>query len=241
MDTRDVVETVRSALANEPRINLHANSLKIALEPEGVLILEGDLPGLAAKKVALRLAAQVPGVSGIADRLRVAPAKRMSDAQIRDHCRDALLEEPAFDLYRIRAGTEGSWLTAREASPGSSSSIDVSARDGVVTLDGQVGSLSHQRLAGALAWWVPGTCEVINGLEVSPPEEDSDAEITDAVKLVLAKDPLVNADRVRVRTRNAGVTLEGLVSNQMESEMIETDTWAVLGVEQVENRLETES
>jgi len=29
--------------------------------------------------------------------------------------------------------------------------------DGVVTLNGRVPSLSHKRLAGALAWWNPGS------------------------------------------------------------------------------------
>jgi osmotically-inducible protein OsmY len=79
---------------------------------------------------------------------------------------------------------------------------------------------------------------VINGLEISPPEEDSDDEITDAVKLVLTKDPLVNGDYVRVRTRDAVVTLEGLAVNEAEKEMIENDAWYVIGVEKVDNRIE---
>ncbi len=52
---------------------------------------------------------------------------------------------------------------------------------------------------------------LINGLEISPPEEESDDEI--AVRLVLKKDPLVNADSIRVRTRNSVVTLEGIASS----------------------------
>lgn len=241
MNSDKVTNAVRSALAREPRIDLHANSLKIELEAENALILEGELPSLAAKKIALRLAAQVPGVSGIADRLRVVPAKRMSDAQIRDHFRDALLEEPAFDPCGIRTGDSGTWTTVREIPPASSNWIGASVLDGVITMDGQVGSLSHQRLAGAMAWWVPGTRDVVNGLEVSPPETDGDDEITEAVKLVLEKDPLVNADRIRVRTRDATVTLEGLVSNKMEAEMAEVDTWSILGVEQVQNLLEPQA
>jgi len=66
----------------------------------------------------------------------------------------------------------------------------VSVEDGVVTLDGRVSSLSHKSLAGALAWWVPGSRDVINGIEVAPPQEISDSEITEAVRLVLEKDPL---------------------------------------------------
>jgi osmotically-inducible protein OsmY len=87
---------------------------------------------------------------------------------------------------------------------------------------------------------VPGSRDVINGLEVSPVQEDSDAEITEAVKLVLEKDPLINANHIRVGTRDAVVTVDGLVANDAESEMAEMDAWYVFGVDRVINRLQCE-
>ncbi len=75
--------------------------------------------------------------------------------------------------------------------------------------------------------------------EVAPEQQDSDEELEDAVKLVLEKDPLVNADQVLVNARDGIVTLEGVVANDMESDMVETDAWSVLGVERVNNRLKT--
>jgi osmotically-inducible protein OsmY len=75
-------------------------------------------------------------------------------------------------------------------------------------------------------------------LEVVPPQDEDDDEIAEAVGLVLAKDPLVNANRMRVRTENSVVTLEGLAANEKESEMAEMDAWCVLGVNRVINRLE---
>jgi len=75
---------------------------------------------------------------------------------------------------------------------------------------------------------------------VSPAQEDSDDETTEAVKLVLEKDPLLNANRVRVHTSGAVVTLEGLVANEVESRMAEMDAWYVIGVDRVDNRLECE-
>jgi osmotically-inducible protein OsmY len=36
------------------------------------------------------------------------------------------------------------------------------------------------------------------------------------------------------------VTLEGVAANEAEEEMIETDTWCVVGVERVINRLQRE-
>jgi len=170
----------------------------------------------------------------------VTPSRPMGDGEIRDHVRDALVEEPALDQCGIRTEQSGQWRVFREASATPRCSVDVAVADGVVTLDGHVTSLSQKRLAGVLACWVPGSRDVINGLEVVPFQEDSDDEITEAVKLVLDKDPLVNGSRVRIRTRDAVVTLEGLEANDSEKDMAEMDTWYVIGVEGVDNRLERE-
>src|SRR5205085_60086 len=97
-----------------------------------------------------------------------------------------------------------------------SGSIVVSVDEGVVTLAGQVISLSHKRLAGVLAWWVRGCRDVVNLLEVIPPEEDNDDEVADALRLVLETDPLVPADQIGIRTHNHVVTLEGIVATEEE-------------------------
>ncbi len=240
MEASTKIKEVRSALEHEPRIELHNHPLKISFEPDDSLILEGELPNIAAKKLALRHAAAVPGVLAIVDRLRVTPSRRMGDGEIRDHVRNAFAEEPVLDQCGIRTEQSGRWLVFRQARAKPPCSIDLAVEDGVVTLNGQVTSLSQKRFAGVLAWWVPGSCDVINGLEVVPVQEDSDDEITEAVKLVLEKDPLINASRVRIRTRDAAVTLEGLVANQSEKEMAEADAWYVIGVDRVDNRLECE-
>ncbi len=238
-DELEIVRRIKSALTDEPRIHLRSHPVAIAVEPDGAVVLQGELPTIAAKKTALDLAAAVPGVTGIVDRLRVAPSQKMTDGEIRDHLRDALVAEPAIDRYEIRILRGAQFQTCREASADSSGRIDLSVDDGVVTLAGRVDSLSHQRLVGAIAWWVPGTRDVINGLEVAPEQQDSDEELEEAVKLVLEKDPLVNADQVLVNARDGIVTLEGVVANDMESDMVETDAWSVLGVERVKNRLKT--
>ena len=242
MDTDgNIVRRVKAALERDPQISFHKHPLKIDLGPDGALVLEGELGSIAAKKLALEHAAAIPGVVGIIDRLRIAPATPMGDGEIRDHVRNDLLEEPAIDTCGIRIMDSGRWETSREPHVMTPRcSIDVMVDDGVVTLDGQVSSLSHKRLAGVLAWWVPGTRDVVNGIEVVPIQEDSDDEIAEAVKLVLEKDPLINANRICVTVRKAVVALEGLVVNRVESEMAEMDAWYVFGVDRVANRLEHE-
>ena len=236
---QDVVRQVKTALEREPRVKLHRFPLVIGRDQDGALILEGETENIAAKKLALELAASTPGVIGIVDRLRVAPARRMGDGEIRDHLRDSLLGEPVFENCAIRVEVNGNWETAREpVSNHGRRVIDVAVENGVVTLDGTVDSVSHKSLAGALAWWVPGSRDVINGIEVAPPEEVSDSEITEAVHLVLEKDPVLNADAIRVITRNRVVVLEGGVTSPGEREMAEMDAWYVFGVDLVINRLE---
>ena len=104
-------------------------------------------------------------------------------------------------------------------------------------LEGTVPSLTHKRLAGVLAWWVPGSMDVINSLEVDPPEDDNEDEICDAVKLVLEKDRLVDAFKVRVAARDWVVTLDGTVSSEGEKAAAEKDAWYVWGVNEVKNNL----
>jgi BON domain len=159
---------------------------------EGILTVEGEVEHAAAKKMALELAAAVPGVSGIVDRLHVVPAQPMDDGTVRNHVCDAFIQEPVLQTCSIQVQNRHQTETIRESLGEPVSLIEVAVEDGVVTLNGQVPSLSHKRLVGVLAWWVPGSRDVINGLEVMPPQEDNDDEITDAVRLVLEKDSLVN-------------------------------------------------
>lgn len=232
----EIVKEVMALLEHETRLNVHRFPLTASFG-DGTLTLEGEVERVAAKKIALERAASVAGVDGVVDRLHVIPAEAMEDGAIRDHVCDALTQEPAFSEYTLRAMVKGVLTPVRTIAGAPAGLIDVDVAGGVVTLNGNVGSLSHKRLAGVLAWWVPGSRDVVNGLEVVPPMEDNDDEVTDAVRLVLEKDPFVNASQVRVQCRNYTVTLEGVVSREKEKEMAEEDAWCVFRVNDVINRL----
>jgi osmotically-inducible protein OsmY len=233
----EVLKVVGAALERESLINIHRHPIDMEFS-DGALTLTGEVASVAAKKLALEMAAAVPGVTGIVDRLRVEPAAPMEDGVICDHIRDALLQEQALLSCSIRARARDIWENVRVATLDPAGIIEVEVGDGVVTLNGQVGSLSHKRLVGVLAWWVPGSRDVVNGLEVVPPEEDNDDEVVDALRLVLEKDPFVNAAQIRVNCRNYTVTLDGLVANEQEREAAESDAWYLFRVDRVINRLE---
>lgn len=232
----EILKKIHAAFEHEPRINLHRYPVDLGFS-DGELTLTGEVENIAAKKLALEFAAAVPGVSGIIDRLRVASAQPMGDGAIRDHVRDALLQEPTLGDCTLRVLDKNEVKTIRDSTQASSAIIEVSVADGVVTLNGQAPSLALKRVAGVLAWWVPGSRDVVNGLEVVPPEDDSDDDITDVVRLILEKNPFVNATQIHVRTQNSVVTLEGLVTNETEKELAEFDAWYVFGVDKVVNKL----
>jgi len=230
----EVVGAVLAALEREPRVNLHSHPIEVSYL-DGIVTLSGEVSGIAVKKIALELAAAPAPVTGIVDRLRLEPAERMEDGVIRDHVCNAFIGEPAFEAYSVRAMVKQEMEPVRSLD--SKHFLEMKVIDGVVILNGSVESLSHKRLAGVLTWWVPGSRDVVNGIEVLPAMEDYDDEVVDAVRLVHEKDPLVNASQVKPSCRNLVVTLEGAVSTESSRAAAESDAWYVFGVNGVINKL----
>jgi osmotically-inducible protein OsmY len=233
----EVLRQVEAALVRE--VHLDTQRYRISMElADGALTMQGDLPDVACKKLALEAAASVPSVRGIVDRLHVIPTERMGDGAIRDVVCQLLLSDVDFRNCTLRVWVKDQMEMLRAIGSDSCGAIDVTVDDGIVTLSGQVISLSHKRLAGVMAWWTPGCRDVINGLEVDPPEEDSDDEVTDALRLVLETDPCVPASQIGIRTRNHVVTLAGIVATQEEKRRAEFDAWALFAVDRVFNEIE---
>ena len=230
----EVVGSILAALEREPRVNLHSHPIEISFA-DGIVTLSGEVGGIAAKKLALELAAAQSPVSGVVDRLRVEPSGRREDGAIRDQVCNAFISEPALDAYSVRVLVKREMESIRALDPDRLLEVEVS--DGVVILNGKAESFSHKRLAGALAWWVPGSRDVVNGIELSPPMEDNDDEVVDAVRLVLEKDPLVNASQIKLRSRDCVVTLDGAVATENSRMAAEADAWYVFGVNGVVNKL----
>ncbi len=214
-DIPDPVKRLKAELTDTLKIDPRINPIKIKIEGDALLI-EGTVEGIRQKKKALFIALGLKGVSGVIDRLRVRAASHMGDREIAAHIRDSFTEEPTLDA----------------------SNITLEVNEDVVDIEGKVGSLTHKRLAGVLAWWVPGVTEVINSLEVEPPEEDRASEVTDALRIVLEKDRLVDQSAIKVTTEDWVVTLSGTVMSEEQKEAAENDAWYVWGVNDVINELE---
>lgn len=232
-----VEEEVRASLREEPRIDDAGEPIRLSFEEgSGALVMEGEVSTIAAKKLALEHAAAHPEVLGIVDRLHTRPAVAQDDPTVRKLVLNALIQEPAFAELAIVERTGGGMEPVR-VPDGARGHIEVEVNDGVVTLDGSVPGLDRKRLAGVLAWWVPGSRDVVDGIGVDPPEDD-DGAIADAVRLVLEKDPFLDAVRVGIDVRDAVVTLTGTLATDWQRNMAEFDAWYIFAVDRVVNRIE---
>ena len=212
----NIINQVRGKITDAAHIDLVKTPIDFSCE-DGKIVMEGMVDGISSKRKAVIAASTV--CPGIIDRLKVKPASHMGEAEIMRHLENAFDEDYALEGL----------------------SIDVSVtKDCIVHLDGTVHSLVQKKLAEVLAWWVPGSVDVINNLEVNPQEKDSDDEINDTAKLVFERDKLVKDGNILVKVKDYAVTLTGLVKSTAAKDAAEDDLWYMSGVRDVINKLEVE-
>ena len=228
MSEDKLLENVRAALARHPGLQRHRH-LRVAIE-DGVVTVSGTVDSICAKRLIPRIAAESAGGLGVKDELRLQPDDRRSDDELAAEFTAKLSEDALFADYRV--------VRARErAGEADGRVIAVAVKGGVVELTGRVESLRHRRLAEVLAWWSAGCTDVDNRLYVSPPEQDSDAAVTDAVRLVLERDPRVDAAHLAIRTIDRVVMLIGILPDAEQKHLTECDAWYVAGVHDVDSRI----
>ncbi|MGE3528833.1 MAG: BON domain-containing protein, partial [Methyloceanibacter sp.] len=200
-----------AAIRSEARIGPHFKPVALDIAEDGTATIQAEVETVAIKRLALERLAATEGVTAIVDRLRVKPATVMSDDGILDHLRKAYYAEPVFRRLRIKERENGAVTLVRDAFEDAQGEIEIEVTKGVVILNGAVPGLATKRLAGVLAWWMPGARDVVNGIAVEPPEEDNAYEIEEAVRIALDKDPIVDAAQVREGVRQRTVRLTGAV------------------------------
>jgi osmotically-inducible protein OsmY len=231
---------VHAALERENRINLHHHPIKIEAA-DGTVILQGEVADVAAKKLALQLAAAVDGVRAVIDRLRITPGERRGDGAVRDSAARLLLQQPELRNCGLDVRTNGRTETLHSVDEDAAGHITLSVTDGVIVLEGDVQSQSHRRFAGAVAWWTPGRRDVINGLEVRPAYEDRDDEVGEVLRLVLEADPELDAAQISTNCMGKVVFLDGAVPNEQQRRRAELDAWSLAAIRGVVNRLQVSS
>ncbi|MBT8457838.1 MAG: BON domain-containing protein [Rhodobacteraceae bacterium] len=237
--SRDTLTEIRQRFAQNGRLGQGAQPIQMQIEPDGALLLEGEVDRVAQKKIVLELAAAHPSIHAIVDRLRVRPAERLTDAAIRNHLRDVFALDPSLSGLAITELGSAAQATAISRPEAAAGAFDYSVSDGVVTLNGTVKDLAIKRYIGVLAWWCPGSRDVINGIVATSDDSDGPDRIADAVRIVLEKDPYYDAAQIKVGVRQRVVRLTGWLPSVDQSRMAENDAWYLFGVDDVINEIET--
>lgn len=212
MTESELKRAVEEALNGEAR--LRGLDINVAIE-NGSVLLKGQVNELAEKRLALNLVRQLREVGEVRDQLRLASIHDLTDRQIGQHIEDGWIQDGAIhDQYLTAAVT-----------------------DGVAVLTGKLDNLEEKRLAGLIAWWVPGVVDVDNQIVVDPVQEGNDGDLVDSIRQALDKDILVNPSTIGVTARDGVVTLLGTVGSDEESQAAEHDCYYIWGVKEVINRL----
>lgn len=117
--------------------------------------------------------------------------------------------------------------------------IGVAAKDGVVTLSGEVSSYSKKLAAELAAERVSGVRAVAEELKVTllGSHERSDTEIAHAAVNALKWDIDVPDDKIQLKAENGWITLEGEVQSHFEREAAERAVRYLTGVRGITNRV----
>ena len=214
-------------------LNRHLSPFQIDVEIEnGVAILTGEVESEVERDLAEQVALGVEGVSKVDNQLRV------SGEDVQRHAENDRSFSNRFNDATTTATVKSKLLWNRNTE---GLDINVSTRNGVVTLEGQAENEAASELAERLARNTEGVRQVENNLAVSgePGRADrtkdkvdeaggaiSDAWITSKVKSSFLFSSNLDGLDISVDTSNGNVSLSGQVAN---------DTEKALAVETAEN------
>jgi len=113
--------------------------------------------------------------------------------------------------------------------------IDVTVRDGRITLEGKVEWWYQRDAAENAVKHLAGVKEVTNLITILP--KLTPAEVATAIRSAFERSALVDAKTIQVETLGNKVILRGKVRNHTEREEVERIAWAASGVLSVDNQL----
>jgi hyperosmotically inducible protein len=210
-------DDILDELAYEPIVD--PAHIGVAVD-RNIVTLSGHVASYAQKLAAIAAARRVKGVHGIVDEIEVRTA---SDAQMSD------------DEIASRAINVLSWDSVVP-----SETIQVTVRDGFVTLTGKVNWYYQRTSAERDIRKLSGVRSVINNIGIEPHAKADNVKMK--IEAALKRHAEVEAKDIRVTVRDEDeVLLEGKVQSWDEKRAVENAAWSAPGVKNVKDRLTIES
>lgn len=178
---------------------------------EGIVTLSGTVDNLLAKERSERITESIKGVRSVINRIQVNP-EMMVNSQLEDKIDLALVMDPLVSSY----------------------TLDMVVNDGVVTLNGKVGSWTEKQLAARVIKGIRGVKELLNNVQIVYDDTYTDDQIKDAVERKFELDPYVSETLIDVSVNKGEVKLSGNVGSLAEKRFAFGDAW-VTGVNSVDD------
>jgi osmotically-inducible protein OsmY len=217
-------------------LNRHLSPFKIEVNVDhGTAVLKGKVENKVDRELAEQIALDTDGINKVDNRLEVDPsvaAEPGTKTTLAQHFEDATLTATVKSKLL--------WNSVTEAL-----NIDVTSKEGVVTLKGHAQSADAKELAGSLAKNTDGVTEVNNLISLSASNPDapkvqpgdsgagaaiSDLWITSKVKSSLIYSRNLDGINIKVDTKDGMVSLNGVVANYAEKQLAVEITRNIRGV-----------
>jgi hyperosmotically inducible periplasmic protein len=223
------------------------NQIRVSTD-EGVVTLRGRVENEQAESEAVRLAQRVDGVRDVRSEITVVDAAQASDRTDRDPARD---ETGAVESAWITTKIQAKYFMDRDIK---ARNIDVTTRNGVVTISGTVENEAQRQEALRLARDTEGAIDVRDGLRIEPdpsraergePRDAeprvSDDELETRVQSRFYQNDELRAHRIDVDVDDGVVKLSGEVDNETRRRQAVSIARNVDGVRDVRDELKVKA
>jgi osmotically-inducible protein OsmY len=209
LDDADIADAIEDQYLFDHAVN--SNKVDVVVN-NGIVELTGEVNNIKAKERATNIAQLVKGVRSVSNRIEVDPPVVLSDEEIENKVRSALLNDPATELYEIV----------------------VNVHDNIVAISGTVDSYQEKQLAANVAKSVQGVVGLENLLDIDYKESRSDYEIKNEIRAALKWNEEIEDGLIEIDVDEGKVNLSGAVGSAAEKYSALYDSY-VSGVQSVDN------